>query len=224
MGMPRIPTNPMCVSLGLRRQDVGPVYVARNRSLITLVTLLGALMVFGISARYVQTRPHLTRKQKAAVLLVSMDIGGSAGCLIFSVVNLLTRLTIGTGTINFLALAILAAFLTLLASIVLSRVIPNARVTNGNAYALVGMLLSGTGLFAVVPMAFTLLLATFTRFSWVLAYVIVAVPLVVLSGIFTLCGAVWFLTFVPTRLLLLIALLPVAMFLVLVSVLVILIP
>ena len=203
--------------------DAGPVSVTRNRNLITFIILLGALIVGGISAWYVQARPCLTRKQKAAALLVSIDIGGSAGCFIFSVVNLLMRLTIGTGTITFLALVILAAFLTLLASIVVSRIIPRRPVMKGRAVALWGMLLSGTGLFAVVSMAVTLLLPTFVRFSWLLTYVIVAVPLVVLSGIFALSCAVWFLTFVPTRLLLLIAFIPVAMFLVLVSVFVILI-
>ena len=186
--------------------------------MITLITLACALVVAGISARYVQTRPCLTRKQKAAVLLVSMDIGGSAGCFIFSVVNLLMRLTIGTGTINFLALVVLAAFLTLLASIVVSRIVPRARITDARAVALGGMLLSGTGLFAVVPMAVTVLLPTFLRFSWLLTYAIVAVPFVVLSGMFALSSAAWFLTFIPTRLLLLLALMPVAMFLVLVSV------
>ncbi len=189
----------------------------------TLIVLLVALMVASISVSYVRARPGLTRRQKAAALLVSMDIGVSAGCFIFAGFNLLMRLTIGTGTITFLALAILTACLTVPASVIVTRIMPTGPVTNARVVALWGMLLSGTGLFAVVPMAVTLLLPTFVRFSWLLTYVIVTGPLVILSGIFALCSAVWFLTFVTTRLLLLIAFIPVAMFLAMVSVFVVLI-
>lgn len=191
--------------------------------MITFITCLGMLSVVGIGVWHVHTRQDLTRRQKAATLLISMDIGGTAGCLIFAVINLLMRLTMETGTTTFLALGSLSAVLTLVAVIIASPIVARLRVKAGRLVALWGMLLSGTGLFAAIPMAVTLALPVLGRFSWLLVYVTVTIPLAVLVGIGALCSAVWFLSEVPTRLLVWIALLPVVVFLAMVSVFVILV-
>lgn len=194
----------------------------QENTLIALVMLITFMTVTGICAQYIRTRCGLTRRQKKVIALVSINIGGSAGCLIFAIVNLVLELTIDAGTAISWCLLVLGAILTLVASVQVTRqvtrIVRDGFVTNKRTGAFVGMMLSGACLFGGLPIAVTLMLAVFSRFSWLLTYLIAAVPLILLSVIFALCTAVWLYFPVPTRLIVLIALLPVVMFLILVSV------
>ena len=192
--------------------------------MITLTTLLVTLALVAASLLYVRTRPHLSGEQKADLLRVSCAIGGGTGGFLFFLVTLLIRLSTDGGRADILLLVWLVAITMAVAQTVGGYII-NRRTAHGrqspppvHRAGRVGIILSATGLFGGIPLAAALMLPMFSRFSWLLTYVILAGPAVVLVALLDMSAIAYFQHRLSERLILLLSLVPVALVLTLVGI------